>query len=51
VNFKEETNINEDLRDASQKPSPYALTSYGGQAGGKASNFRVRTEIIGFVQK
>jgi hypothetical protein len=59
VNFKEETNINGDLRNESQKTSTYALTSYGGQASGSpagascegwnASNLRVRTEIISFV--
>ena len=43
VNFKEETNINGDLRNESQKTSSYALTSFrlrerfGGQGGRQAS--------------
>jgi len=43
VNFKEETNINGDLRNESQKTFTYTLTSFrlrerfGGQGGGQVS--------------
>jgi hypothetical protein len=42
---------NVDLRNEGQKTSSYALTSFGGKAGGNASNLRMSAEIISLAQK
>jgi hypothetical protein len=47
VIFRDETSINGDLRNESQKTSTFALTSEGGNA----SKLILRTEIIRLVQK